>query len=139
MKTFRCQKASFVDRGFNNRFVVEACEDFHFHYRNLRLSISYADWPFFAKGFADSYARWEKQGKPFGTHTELCRKTVASNAKNEEIKILQVQLNSALQHIEGLKATVELKGQELIQVKLERDNLLEVSTELKSKIEMLEQ
>lgn len=72
---------------FNKRMVVEACEDFHFHYRNLRIRISYADWPQFAKGFADSYARWEKQGRPFGAHTELCRKTVATNAIDDGIQI----------------------------------------------------
>lgn len=78
---------------FNNRFVVEACEDFHFHYRNLRLRISYADWPSFAKGFSDAYTRWEKQGRPFGQHTELCRKTVASNPKEDGI---QINLNKNL-------------------------------------------
>lgn len=78
---------------FNNRFVVESCEDFHFHYRNLRIRISYADWPQFAKGFADSYYRWEKQGKPFGKHTELCRKMVATNPCDDHI---QINLNKNL-------------------------------------------
>ena len=48
-------------------------------------------------------------------------------------------MNSTLQNIEGLKAIVELKDQELIQVKLERDNLFEANTDSKAKIEMLEQ
>ncbi len=72
---------------FNNRFVVEACETFHFHYRNCRINVSYADWPQFAKGFSDAYLRWEKQGRPFGSHTELCRKTVALTPIDEGIKI----------------------------------------------------
>lgn len=78
---------------FNNRMVVEACEDFHFHYRNLRIRISYADWPQFAKGFADSYYRWEKQGKPFGKHNELCRKFVATHPCDDGI---QINLNKNL-------------------------------------------
>lgn len=78
---------------FPNRFVVESCEDFHFHYRNLRIRISYADWPAFAKGFADSYYRWEKQGRPFGKHTELCRKIVATNPCDDGI---QINLNKNL-------------------------------------------
>ena len=78
---------------FNNRFVVESCEDFHFHYRNLRIRISYGDWPQFAKGFSDSYLRWEKMGRPFGSHTELCRKTIATLPKDDGI---QVNLNANL-------------------------------------------
>lgn len=78
---------------FNNRFVVESCEDFHFHYRNLRIRISYADWPQFAKGFSDAYLRWEKQGRPFGGHTELCRKTVALTPADDGI---QINLNKNL-------------------------------------------
>lgn len=78
---------------FNNRFVVEACEDFHFHYRNLRIRISYADWPTFAKGFSDAYLRWERTGRPFSKHTELCRKVVASNSPDDGI---QINLNKNL-------------------------------------------
>ena len=73
--------------------VVESCEDFHFHYRNLRIQISYADWPAFAKGFSDAYLRWEKQGKPFGQHAELCRKTIATIPIGNDI---QVNLNKNL-------------------------------------------
>lgn len=93
---------------FNNRMVVEACESFHFHYRNLRINVSYADWPAFAKGFADSYHRWEKQGKPFGGHTELCRKIVATNPKEEGI---QVNLNHNLYKLN--KGKIFSKGTDL--------------------------
>lgn len=78
---------------FNNRFVVESCEDFHFHYRNLRIRLSYADFRQFAKGFSDAYLRWEKQGAPVGGHTELCRKKVATLPKNDGV---QVNLNKNL-------------------------------------------
>ena len=57
----------------------------------------------------------------------------------ETARLLQAQLNSALHHIEGLEATVELKDEEMIQIKLERDNLLEENAELRAKIESIEQ
>lgn len=97
---------------FNNRFVVEACEDFHFHYRNLRIRISYADWPFFARGFSDAYLRWEKQGRPFGGHTELCRKQVASNALDDGI---QINLNRNLYKLNDGKVFSE--GTDLVEDK----------------------
>lgn len=111
---------------FNNRFVVEACEDgFHFHYRNLRIRISYADWPLFAKGFSDAYLRWEKQGRPFGGHTELCRKQVASNALEDGV---QVNLNKNLYKLNEGKIFSEgtdLKDNEYIHFKT-RDLRLEM-------------
>lgn len=64
---------------------------------------------------------------------------IALEEREEQVRDLQAKLNSALEHIEGLRATVELQGQELIQIRLERDNLLDQNKELKSKIEMLEQ
>jgi len=109
---------------FNNRFVVESCEDFHFHYRNLRIRISYADWPQFAKGFSDSYLRWEKQGRPFGKHTELCRKMVATIPKDDGV---QINLNKNLyKQNEGriFSEGTDLKDDEYIHVKI-RDMRLE--------------
>ena len=43
----------------------------------------------------------------------------------EQKRILEAQLHSALGHIDGLRATVELKNQEFLQVRIERDNLKE--------------
>jgi len=57
----------------------------------------------------------------------------------EQARLLQAQLNSALDCIEGLTATVELKDEEMIRIKFERDNLLEENAELKAKIEKIEQ
>jgi len=112
---------------FDNRFVVEACEDFHFHYRNLRIVVSYADWPQFAKGFSDAYLRWEKMGKPFGGHTELCRKTVATIPKGNGI---QINLNHNLYSPNAgkifSKGEDTLKDKEYIHLKI-RDLRLEMS------------
>lgn len=78
---------------FHNRFVVESCEDFHFHYGELRIRLSYADFAQLGKGFSDAYLRWEKQGRPAGGHTELCRKRIRTLPKNDGI---QVNLNKNL-------------------------------------------
>jgi hypothetical protein len=74
---------------FQNRFCVEDCEQFHIHYRNLRLSLSVVDWEQFAKGVVDAYSRWKTRGCPDcpKVHIELCRKHIASDALNEGIKI----------------------------------------------------
>ena len=50
----------------------------------------------------------------------------------EAAKIMQAKFNSALERIEGLKAEVVLKDKELIQIRLERDNLLEENANLKN-------
>lgn len=56
----------------------------------------------------------------------------------EAAKIMQAKFNSALERIEGLKAEVVLKDKELIQIRLERDNLLEENAKLRNLIEELE-
>jgi hypothetical protein len=72
---------------FDKRFVVESCEDFHVHYRNLRINLSFPDWQSLGKGFADSFNRWLRKGSPVDGHSELCRKSVASHPKNDGIKL----------------------------------------------------
>lgn len=61
--------------------MIEACETFHVHYRNLRIALSLPDFINFSEGVRDSYDRWVKRGKPYprsGQHIELCRKAVAT-------------------------------------------------------------
>ena len=72
---------------FNNRFVVESCESFHIHYRNLRINLGFQDWMSVGKGLSDAFLRWVKKGSPVGGHTELCRKDVARTPKNEGITV----------------------------------------------------
>lgn len=74
---------------FNNRFVVEACEKFHIHYRNLRLSLATSDFIQVAQGCADALARWKSRGSPENpkVHIELCRKQVAKDCLNEGVKV----------------------------------------------------
>lgn len=72
---------------FNNRFVVESCETFHFHYRNLRINLNFQDWQAIGKGIADAFMRWMRKGSPTGGHSELCRKQVATNPHNDGIMI----------------------------------------------------
>lgn len=74
---------------FNNRFVIEVCERFHIHYRNLRLSLSKEDFIEICKGCIQAFERWNARGCPENpkVHIELCRKHVAKDALNEGIKV----------------------------------------------------
>lgn len=113
---------------FNNRFVVESCESFHFHYRNLRINLSYQDWISLGKGFADAFMRWVRKGSPAGGHAELCRKNVATSPKDEGIKI---NLNRNLYVANGGKIFSEgagLEGEEYVHFKY-RDLRMEMTKE----------
>lgn len=113
---------------FNTRFVVESCESFHFHYRNLRINLSFQDWMSLGKGFSDAFMRWVRKGSPVGGHAELCRKTVATQAHDEGIKI---NLNRNLYGVNGGKIFSEgagLEDSEYIHLKY-RDLRLEMTKE----------
>ena len=45
----------------------------------------------------------------------------------EQKRVLQAQLDSALSHIDGLQAAVDVKDREYLQVRIERDQLLEIN------------
>lgn len=78
------------DAIFNNRLVVELCEKFHVHYRNLRILLSEKDFVPFAEGVADALKRWKALGSPEPSkehHIELCRKQVAKDPQGQGIKI----------------------------------------------------
>lgn len=65
---------------FHHRFVVECCEAFHVHYRNLRIILSERDFVSMAEGMQSALKRWRDRGSPEtgkDTHIELCRKEVA--------------------------------------------------------------
>lgn len=82
---------------FHHRFVVECCEVFHVHYRNLRIVLSERDFVSMATGMKDALARWEQRGKPStgpNVHIELCRKEVALSPVDENK--LMVNLNDNL-------------------------------------------
>lgn len=80
---------------FNNRMVVEVCENIHVHYRNLRINLSLKDWSNLSTGLVDAFHRWKKIGKPNPgkTHIELCRKEVAKEPIGDNI---QINLNENL-------------------------------------------
>jgi len=75
---------------FPHRFVIECCEKFHFHWRNLRLVLSTSDFISLAEGCAKSLDRWKKNGSPEptqGTHIELTRKEVAKDGDDNRVLI----------------------------------------------------
>lgn len=82
---------------FHHRFVVECCEAFHVHYRNLRIILSERDFVSMAQGMRDALKRWEDRGKPAtssNTHIELCRKEVALHPVDRNK--IEVNLNDNL-------------------------------------------
>ena len=74
---------------FNNRFVIEVCERFHIHYRNLRIALSTVDFKELTKGCAQALERWHTLGCPENPkeHIELCRKQIARDTLNDGIRV----------------------------------------------------
>ncbi len=73
---------------FNNRFVVECVENFHIHYRNLRIALTQEDFVAVCKGCIQAFERWNRRGCPDNpkAHIELCRKNV-TGFDNEGVRI----------------------------------------------------
>lgn len=86
---------------FHHRFVVECCEHFHVHYRNLRILLSERDFVSMAEGMRDALKRWEMRGKPAtgeGVHIELCRKEVALKPVDDNKMKVNLNDNLYLKH-----------------------------------------
>ena len=115
---------------FPNRFVVECCEVFHTHFKNLRIVLSTTDFIKVAEGFASALSRWQKQGSPEpaqGTHIELTRKEVADANDNRILINLNRNLylpNEGRVFAEG----AEFKDEQYIHLKV-RDLRWECSIE----------
>lgn len=81
---------------FKNRFVIEVCEKFHLHYRNLRLTFNLIDFIKFVEGVRDGFKRWTARGNPEPdkkNHIELVRKQIALD---DELDTVQINLNRNL-------------------------------------------
>lgn len=86
---------------FPRRFVIEVCEEFHVHIRNLRLLLDTTDFLNIAEGFKSALDRWNKRGKPQPSaknHIELCRKKVAEDGMEFKINLNKNLYN----HHEGM-------------------------------------
>lgn len=81
---------------FSHRFVVEAVENFHIHYRNLRISLSKEDFIAICTGCVQAFERWSKRGCPEApeAHIELCRKNVVGN--DTDADSIRINLNENL-------------------------------------------
>jgi hypothetical protein len=114
---------------FNNRFVVELCENVHLHYRNLRINLSMGDFVEIAKGCSQALERWQKRGCPQtgkGRHVELCRKVVGKDTLNDGIKV-NLNYNLYPQHKGSIFAEgANFEDKEYIHLKV-RDLRLEMS------------
>ena len=59
---------------FDRRFVLECCERFHFHWRNLRLELTADNWNEFVRTFEAAISTWRANGSPREhTHLELAK------------------------------------------------------------------
>ena len=59
---------------FDRRFVLECCERFHFHWRNLRLELTADNWNEFVRTFEAAIATWRANGSPREhVHLELAK------------------------------------------------------------------
>jgi hypothetical protein len=59
---------------FDRRFVLECCERFHVHWRNLRLELTADNWIEFVRTFEEAIATWRAHGSPREhTHLELAK------------------------------------------------------------------
>jgi hypothetical protein len=59
---------------FDRRFVIECCETFHLHWRNLRLELSADNWLQLVDVFETGIAKWRAHGSPRShPHLELAR------------------------------------------------------------------
>jgi len=59
---------------FDRRFVIECCETFHLHWRNLRLELSADNWIQLVEAFEQGIAKWRAHGSPRShPHLELAR------------------------------------------------------------------
>ncbi len=115
---------------FDRRMVVEVAESFHFHYRNLRIVLSQADWEQFGRGCADAWYRWVQRGKPeakHGQHIELCRKEVASSPISNELCAVNLNKNLYAENAGRIYAEgAELEDETYVHLKV-RDVRLELT------------
>ena len=59
---------------FDRRFVLECCERFHIHWRNIRLELTADNWIGFVNTFEQAIATWRANGSPRQhEHLELAR------------------------------------------------------------------
>ncbi|HWB23113.1 MAG TPA: glycosyltransferase [Gaiellaceae bacterium] len=59
---------------FDRRFVLECCERFHIHWRNIRLELTPENWIGFVNTFEQAIATWRANGSPRQhEHLELAR------------------------------------------------------------------
>jgi GT2 family glycosyltransferase len=65
---------------FDRRFVIECCETFHLHWRNLRLELSADNWIQLVEAFETGIAKWRAHGSPRShPHLELARFLMDTN------------------------------------------------------------
>jgi len=58
------KKLKAVSDIYSDMHTIERCEDFHLHWRNLRMIFTKEEFEEFCKAVIFAYNNWQKQGKP---------------------------------------------------------------------------
>ncbi|MFN0153498.1 MAG: protein kinase domain-containing protein [Gaiella sp.] len=73
---------------FDRRMVVECCETFHVHWRNLRLELSHPNWLDFMATVARAGEAWHEAGAPpSAPHLELARHWIEHEVGGGEVDV----------------------------------------------------
>ena len=65
---------------FDRRLVIECCERFHIHWRNMRLELTAENWKAFVSTFESAIAKWRECGSPDEhMHLELAKYMMDTN------------------------------------------------------------
>ena len=49
---------------YSDHHTIERCEDFHLHWRNLRLIFTKEEFDYFCKSVQHAWTKWQRQRKP---------------------------------------------------------------------------
>jgi len=49
---------------YSDMHTIERCEDFHIHWRNLRMIFTKEEFDKFCKAIIHAWTKWQRQGKP---------------------------------------------------------------------------
>ena len=58
-------KTSDKTRYYNDFFSIEVCENFHIHWRNMRLQLTSEEFKILSEAMNEAYTRWELLRKPY--------------------------------------------------------------------------
>jgi len=111
-------------RYYNDFFTIEVCENFHIHWRNMRIQMTDKEFEVFSKAMMNSYRKWELMKKPYPYHETIYLQPAWDNLPDEqvfknEIKIERQTSNMNLPevHVHYKNLRIDLDMSELKELK----------------------